>query len=276
MITTFNRVILYIFLLASFCNGCSKDPVIPDPKNTYFQNSVFDYKDTSLRILTYNIQLGFTDEQNPFDENSIGASPDQIHNLSNIIREIDPNIVLLQEVPKNRCNTVVKKFIESLADSLKMNFSFGAYGDPEDKCHGTWGTATLTKFEIKEIENAVVRSVDKYKTRSVLRTEITMNDSAFLNIFNLHHDGNDKSELGNTMEFVNKSKLQVIVGGDFNRRYDNPELNLPGLRDYFNYNLWGIDRIYGNIDAEVFGTGYIYNSNKVSDHYAMYVKLDLK
>lgn len=262
--------ILWIFSLCA----CSKDPVIPDPAQTYFKNLHSGYSDSVLRIVTYNIQLGFTSEQNPFDENVMGASLDQIHQLATIIRQTNPNIVLLQEVPKNRCNTLVKNFIESLADSLGMNYSFGGHGNVNDKCKGTWGNATLTKFRINEIENELVLAIDKYRTRSVLRTEV-QNGMRFFNVYNLHHEGKDANEIANTLSFIKKSTLPLIIGGDFNRTYDNPELVLPGLEDYFNYNYKGIDRIYGNLDADLTLRGLIFNSNKVSDHYAMFVNLKM-
>jgi endonuclease/exonuclease/phosphatase family metal-dependent hydrolase len=264
-----------IILVSLFFISCSKDPVITDPDDTYFKNSHFGYTDSLVKVVTYNVQLGFTSDQDPFNDKTLGASPEQIHQIANIIRKADPNIVLLQEVPKNRCNTVVKNFIESLADSLNMNFSFGGHGNATDKCKGTWGNATLTKFKINAIENIVVRAVDKYKTRSVLRTEL-QNGKRSLNTFNLHHDGRDENEIGNTLNFVSESTLPLIIGGDFNRTYDNPELKLPGFEDYFDYYFKGIDRIYGNLDAQLIFRGYINNSNKVSDHYAMFIHLKLK
>ncbi len=254
--------------------ACSKDPVIPNPADTYFKNLQSGYTDSVLRVVTYNIQLGFTSDQNPFDEKVMGASPEQIHQLANIIRQANPNIVLLQEVPKNRCNTLVKNFIESLADSLEMNYSFGAHGNVNDKCKGTWGNATLSKFKIAEIENKVVLAIDKYKTRSVLRTEL-QNGEGFFNVYNLHHDGKDPDEIGNTLNFIKKSTLPLIIGGDFNRTYYNPELELPGLKDYLDYNYWGIDRVYRNLEADLTLRGLISNSNKVSDHYAVFVNLTM-
>jgi endonuclease/exonuclease/phosphatase family metal-dependent hydrolase len=265
----------YSIIFALILFACSKDPVIPNPAHTYFKNSHFGYTDSVVNIVTYNIQLGFTSDQNPFDEKVIGASPEQIHQLANIIRQANPNIVLLQEVPKNRCNTVVKNFIESLADSLRMNYAFGGYGDADDKCGGTWGNAIVTEFEITEIENVVVHAIDKYRTRSVLRAKI-QNGMEFFNIYGLHHSGKDPNEIRNTVNFIKKDTLPFIVGGDFNRTYHNPDLNLLGLEDYFNYYFTGIDRIYGNLNADLTLRGSIFNSNKVSDHYAMFIDLRIK
>ncbi len=268
-----NMKLYQILSILTLC-ACSKDPVIPDPADTYFKNLHSGYTDSVLRVVTYNIQLGFTSDQNPFDEKVMGASPEQIHQLANIIRQANPNIVLLQEVPKNRCNTLVKNFIESLADSLEMNYSFGGHGNVNDKCKGTWGNATLSKFKIAEIENKVVLAIDKYRTRSVLRTKIQNGEESF-NVYNLHHDGKDPDEIGNTLNFIKKSTLPLIIGGDFNRTYYDPELELPGLEDYLDYNYWGIDRVYGNLEVDLTLRGLISNSNKVSDHYAVFVDLKM-
>lgn len=102
--------------------------------------------------MTYNIQLGFTVIQDPWDKKEIGATPNQIHDIAEIIRKVNPSIILLQEVPMDCCNNEVNDFIEALADSLKMNFSYGGHcrngpngGWPEK---GIWGNATLSKFPI--------------------------------------------------------------------------------------------------------------------------------
>jgi endonuclease/exonuclease/phosphatase family metal-dependent hydrolase len=202
--------------------------------------------------LTYNVQLGFTSNQDPWDKNQIGGTAKQIHNISEIIRKVDPNIVLLQEIPKNRSNIEIKNFLETLADSLNMNYAFGAHGrnDPTDvvPVHGIWGNAILSNFPINNIENIKVYYEDQWRTRSVLKAEVKLNDDLTINVYSLHHNGKDTNEVKNTSKFVARSKFPVIVGGDFNRRYGNPKLNLLGLQDIFKNDIHGIDRIYCNIN----------------------------
>ena len=273
--------ILIIFFLTTLVS-CKKGPQVGDTKHSYFKNYFYNsYQDSSLTILTYNIQLGFTSRQDPWDKNQIGATPNHIHEIAEIIRQVNPSIILLQEVPIDRSNIEVKLLIEALADSLNMNFAFGGHG-PNDPYRiwpvkGIWGNATLSKYPIVEIENVEVYHEDKWKRRSVLRTKIKFNDNLFVNVYNLHHSGKDENEMVNTKQLMKLSKIPVVVGGDFNRSYGNPKLSLLGdLQDIFKNNIVGIDRIYTSFNDTIFQIGIISGSNIVSDHLADFAKVKLK
>lgn len=269
-------------LLFTTLFSCKKDPLIGDTKHSYFKNYFYNsYSDSSFTILTYNVQLGFTSGEDPWDKNKIGATPNHIHDIAEIIRHANPSIILLQEVPINRSNIEVKHFIEALADSLHMNFSYGGNG-PNDPygvwpVKGIWGNATLSKFPIIEIENLEVYHEDKWKRRSVLRTKIKFNSTLFVNVYNLHHSGKGENEMEITKQFIELSKFPIIVGGDFNRGYGNPKFNLlKGLQDIFKGNIGGIDRIYTSFNDSIFQIGTIPGSNIVSDHWADFAKVKLK
>jgi endonuclease/exonuclease/phosphatase family metal-dependent hydrolase len=273
--------ILIIFLLTTLFS-CKKDPPVEGTKYSYFKNYFYNsYQDSSVTVLIYNVQLGFTSSQDPWDKNQIGATPNHIYDIAEIIRQVNPSIILLQEVPINRSNIKVKHFIEALADSLKMNFAYGGDG-PNDPygvwpVKGIWGNATLSKFPIMEIENIEVYNDSKWKRRSVLRAEIKFNDNLIINVYNLHHSGTDGNEMANTKKFIDASKFPIIAGGDFNRGYGNFELNLlSGLQDIFKNNINGIDRIYSSFNDTIFQTGTISGSNIVSDHWAYFAKVKLK
>jgi hypothetical protein len=80
-----------------------------------------------------------------------------------------------------------------------------------------------------------------------------------------------------TIRFINLSKLPIIIGGDFNRKYGNSQLNLlSGLQDLFKDKNNGIDRIYTSFNDSIFRIGAIWGSNRVSDHWACFAKVELK
>lgn len=258
--------------------SCRKDPPAYNNERSYFKNSVCSINpDSIITILTYNVQCGFRKDQNPWNVNETGATPQQIHDLAEIVRNVNPDIILLQEVTQNRSNNEIKNFLAVFADSLKMNFAYGNHGpnDAGKPYTGIWGNAILTKFPINTIENYMVLYKNKWSTRSVLKAEIQVSANQAINCYCLHHDGKDAEEMELTTQFIKQSPLPVLVGGDFNRRYDNEELKRLNQADFFGSRNIGIDRIYGGFNDEVLDLGSIFKSNVVSDHFACYARVKM-
>ncbi len=140
---------LTILLLS--CNK-TQDPFdYENERTSYFKNiREQSYEDSIISCVTYNIQLGFKAGQDPWQKDVIGASAAQIQNITDLLKRINPDIVALQEVPRNRYNTEVKDFLEKLAAEMNMNYAFGSHGfnDPNGiyPVYGEWGTAILTKI----------------------------------------------------------------------------------------------------------------------------------
>jgi endonuclease/exonuclease/phosphatase family metal-dependent hydrolase len=239
-------------------------------------------EDSSLTVVTYNIQLGFPDHLDPWNKNQTGGTPDQVHALAEVLREVNPGIIALQEVPVNRANTQIKRLLEALADSLDMNLAYGSHGknEPYDvwPVRGIWGNAILSKFPILAIENREVYYDDKWKRRSVLRATLQLREDLIVDAYSLHHSGTDAHEVENTRAFVAGSPYPVLVGGDFNRAYGHPGLDaLSGLQDVFKNDVPGIDRIYTSLNDTVYRTGFITGRYyAASDHLACYAVLKLK
>jgi endonuclease/exonuclease/phosphatase family metal-dependent hydrolase len=216
------------------------------------------------------------------EQSQTGGTPDQVHALAEVLREVNPGIIALQEVPINRANTQTKRLLEALADSLDMNLAYGSHGknDPYGvwPVRGIWGNAILSKFPILDIENREVYYDDKWKRRSVLRATIQLREDLVIDAYSLHHSGTDENEVENTLNFVNRSPYPVLVGGDFNRPYGHPGLDgLSSLQDVFKNELPGIDRIYSSLNDTVYRTGIVPGSYRsVSDHLACYAVLKLK
>ncbi len=274
--------VLQVLLLTTLA-ACGLDPQFRAAKYAYCRNYVYNVcEDSSLTVVTYNIQLGFPDHLDPWNKNQTGGTPDQVHALAEVLREVNPGIVALQEVPINRANTQIKRFLEALADSLDMNLAYGSHGKNEPygvwPVRGIWGNAILSKFPILAIENREVYYDDKWKRRSVLRATLQLREDLIIDAYSLHHSGTDAHELENTRAFVATSPYPVLVGGDFNRAYGHPGLDeLGNLQDVFKKNVPGIDRIYSSLNATVYRTGFITGRYySASDHLACYAVLKLK
>jgi endonuclease/exonuclease/phosphatase family metal-dependent hydrolase len=270
--------LIHPFLIGLLVVACSKDPAIPDTQNSYFNSRYQGYADTVLSVLTWNIHLGFSFIGDPDDKTQKGATPAQLQQVVNILRNAKADIILLQEVPRDRCNTELKRVLEAIADSLKFNYAYGAHG-PNDVCgsrNGFWGNSTLSRCEIVFMENTSVQFVNKWRTRSLLRIDLQVSPTKTVSVFNLHLEGGDRSEMENTMKLVRASNFPVLFGGDFNREYGNPDLALEGFTDYFDTLSRGVDRIFGNIPIERRELVKIPKSDSVSDHPAFLLRLKFK
>ena len=99
-----------IILLALLLISCEKEPYDYETYRTsYFKNiAISNYNDSTIICVTYNIQLGFNAFSDPWDQSLIGATEEKLKNITNVLKQIDPDIIALQEVPRNRYNTEIK------------------------------------------------------------------------------------------------------------------------------------------------------------------------
>jgi endonuclease/exonuclease/phosphatase family metal-dependent hydrolase len=281
--------IFYITILLLLLQACKKEPHDYDNHRTsYFENinnQIFN--DSVITCLTYNIQLGFKANQSPWDADQIGGDHEHIQNIVDIINHIDPDIIALQEVPRNRSNTVIKNFIEELATLLQMNYAFGAHGynDVIYPMDGEWGNAILTKFHIIEIHNIEVIYVDTWKKRSILDTWLKINDSINIHSISLHY-GNVLSEfedgIRNTKNYIQNLTDPIILMGDYNPQFGTIDLikrfESEDLADPDSTFLHGGDRIlFSNYFFYPLEAGKRYDTiNWTSDHPANFCTLGLK
>lgn len=285
-----SRTILIIWIIL-ILHSCSKEPYdYENDRSTYYKNIITNYKsDSSLTCLTYNIQLGFKSFQDPWNADEVGGTKEQLDNLASIIDSINPMLIALQEVPRNRYNTVIKDYIESLSEKLDMNYAFGSHGynDPEGiyPVHGEWGNAILSKYEILEINNIEVSYIDKWRKRSILDVRLKINDTLSIHVISLHY-GLSSSEynegIENTIKHIKTISEPIVLMGDFNPQFGLPplwdELSELGLIDTDSTFLHGGDRIfYSETDFNLDYIDMLYDTiNWTSDHPANFSKLVLK
>jgi endonuclease/exonuclease/phosphatase family metal-dependent hydrolase len=169
--------------------------------------------------LTFNIQLGFRNDQDPWSQSQRGATRAHIDSLTALLQEVDADIICLQEVPHNRHNAEIKNFIEELAISLNMNYAFGAHGynDPYGivPVMGEWGNAILTKFEITGIENFENEYISVWERRSILNAEMKVGAELF-NIYSLHFLPSPPAPANAAAYVALDTNHKQIIMGDFN------------------------------------------------------------
>lgn len=172
----------------------------------------------SLTVMTYNIQQA----NNVFGEKSY---KDQLE----LIKEVDPDIIGLQESDSTRISLGNNDYIRYYANKL----GYHAYFGPKTVT-GTYGTAILSKYPL---ENP--RSVFTFSDQDEIGTaeaEITI-DGVVITIFNVHPDGSDEAKLVFARTLLKRADKSndVIAIGDYNLRgWEVPYL----LIDEFYKNAW--------------------------------------
>lgn len=276
-------IILFPALFLSLSCSKNQDPYDYENQRTSYFKNIHEqvFADSIIICVTYNIQLGFNIGQNPWQKDVTGATEEQIQNIADLLMQIDPDIIALQEVPRNRYNAAIKDFLERLANKMNMNYAFGSHGfnDPYDvyPVHGEWGTALLTKYKILEISNIQVEYIDKWQKRSLLNAKIQLNDSTTINTISLHFLPSLQG-IPNTAEYLKTLHDPIILMGDFNYTGEISDFKGIGLEDVDStYEIHWIDRIfYAKKYFKVLEIGTLTDTIGVSDHVPNYGKLQLK
>lgn len=275
-------LLIYSSCLICFFS-CNKQP-IPNynERSSYFENIASSYQsDSTITCVTFNIHLGFKGYKDPWNETVLGAGQDQVEAIAKILQNIDPDIIALQEVPRNRYNAEIGLFLEALASRLDMNYAFGAngYNDPYNiyPVYGEWGNAILTKYKIESIHNQEVEYVNKWERRSMIDVLLSVNDSTQVHALSLHHLPSPEG-IPNTSTYIESLQEPVILMGDFNRVNQIIKLDNIGLIDVDStYRMHRIDRILiTDNKLKILNIGTIPDTTRTSDHPANYAVLKLQ
>lgn len=271
-------LLAYVLLLVT---SCKKEETDYENNRTSFFRNINDSacSDSIIMCVTYNIQLGFSADKNPWNKDAYGADNEQIKKISEYVKKVNPDIIALQEVPRNRSNALVKNFIEELASKLNMNYAFGSHGynDPYGiyPVVGEWGTAILTKYRIVGIHDEQVEYVSIWEKRSLLDVELEASGKRRFHAISLHYLPSDQG-IPNTARYISGLNSAVICMGDFNMVGEIPAFRDLGLKDSDStYSNHGIDRIFysaGKFSCK--GLGTIADSMPgISDHLANFALL---
>jgi endonuclease/exonuclease/phosphatase family metal-dependent hydrolase len=218
-----------IILLLACCTGGPDHSDLTD----YYENinDTFVYTDSnSIVCMTWNVQLGFRLDDDPWDKNNIGATAGYMDELVDAVNSIDCDILLLQEVPFERPNCETQDFVKYIGEHLNMNYAYGShsYNNPDGvhENYGQWGNAVLSKYYIKDLEKREIFRRDAWERRSVVKVVLKLNDTMDLDIYSIHlYPGCSTNELessvSNVLDFIDESQNPIIAAGDFNIQPEN-------------------------------------------------------
>ena len=249
----------------------------------------------TLKILTYNIHKGFSATNTRF----------VLHEIRDLIRQVDADVVFLQEVrgeqvypKKNIDNGPNNRQFEFLADQVWHHY---AYEKNAIYKSGHHGNAILSKYPIIEWENINV-SLMKSASRSLLHGTIhipEMNQNIHVICVHLGLFERERERQLNTLSKRIQSHVPwnepLIIAGDFNDWRGRAEYHLHqnlGVQEVFKstygayartFPAWlpvlSMDRIYFR-GLEVVNGRHLYGQpwHRLSDHIPLLAefKLDKK
>ncbi len=154
---------------------------------------------TTLKILTYNIQQGYSE-----------AGLKNLDGQLDLIRSVDADVIGLQECDTNRISGGNSDVVRYMADRLDMYSYYGPKTVP-----GTFGIALLSKYPIENPETFYMYSIGEQT--ATIEAQISVGGRTF-NVFVTH--------LGNGGPIVQQEQIleslqhkeHIILMGDFNFR----------------------------------------------------------
>lgn len=187
-----------------------------------------------VRVLVYNVHAG-----------KDATGKESIRRIADVVKSVDPDIVLFQEVDKG---TKRSGGVDQPAEYAKLTGLNVAFGRSLDYDGGEYGIAVLSRWPIRRdtaihlpVEPPQERSGGSHEPRVAMSLRI---DAPFgrLDLFNTHIDasGDDRWRLQEvkTIQRIVKDALngnaRVLAGGDFNSTPDSPvqaELRANGFHD---------------------------------------------
>ncbi len=167
-----------------------------------------------LTLASYNIHSGIgTDGR--FD----------LQRIAEVVREIDADVVALQEVGDFRGVTAREDHPEDLARMLGMHM---AYGPNVIRNGRRYGNAVLSRLPILKTRNYDI-SVEQREPRGALRADLDLGDGQVLHVFNVHLGLSTRERRRQESLLLSADILRdavrsdpVIVCGDFNYWANGP------------------------------------------------------
>jgi endonuclease/exonuclease/phosphatase family metal-dependent hydrolase len=218
----------------------------------------------SVTVLTYNIQQGFSE----------GGSRNYDGQLA-VIRDLDPQIVGLQETDTARLSGGNADVARYLADRLDMHSYYGP-----TTVNGTFGIALLSRYPIEEARTYYLYSEGEQV--AVIEARLTIAGQPYQVYVNHLGNGGPPVQQEQFLQLV-EGRERVIAVGDYNFRPGTEQYRLTttqladawALRWPQGVDAEGrdksnrIDHIFVSGDLEVIDAGYI--DSPASDHPAAHM-----
>jgi Metal-dependent hydrolase len=161
-----------------------------------------------VKIVTYNIHKCVGLDRR--------FSPERI---ADVLREIDADIVALQEVLCHHSSYKREHQAEFIAEELEMQFTLGENRRIRE---GLYGNAVLTRLPVRQSQNFDI-SIQRREPRGCLHTEIEIGNRQTLHFFNVHLGTSFFERRKQVHRIFNNEVLENnrftgkrIVAGDFN------------------------------------------------------------
>ncbi len=223
------------------------------------------YPKKDIYILSYNIHSGL-------DKNMFPT----LFNTMSFLKSVNSDVICLQEVNESAKSGFQ---VSSFKEELGMNSYFGANVENFGR---NYGLVIYSKYPMKE-KNHIYLSSNK-EQRGMLHTVINVKGKK-VNVINLHlglDETEQKIQIQEMLDYVNKLKKPYIVCGDFNK--PNIKIDETILKDVAKElekeniitiatGLERIDYIFVSDDIEILEYDVLIES--MSDHYPIIAKLRL-
>jgi endonuclease/exonuclease/phosphatase family metal-dependent hydrolase len=201
--------------------GPPLSPLVPDiliPDLAKSQTTcVPQSSDVSLSVLSFNTH------------SSRGSSGLNMEQIAREIEAYDADVVLLQEVDRNRAYTNHTDQPGFFAKRLDMQVAFGVN---VRQGAGEYGVATLSKYPIIDQSNTLLPSDPnnpRDQQRGILNTKIQVGDSV-ISVYNTHlqhvFDSLRLKQMQAVAGIVRADQLPKILGGDLNSSPRTPTLQV--------------------------------------------------
>ncbi|MBN2047862.1 MAG: endonuclease/exonuclease/phosphatase family protein [Anaerolineaceae bacterium] len=209
---------------------------------------------SSLIVMTYNIQQA----------NDDGGEKSYLRQLD-LIREINPDILALQESDSPRVSLNNNDYVRYYASMLGYDHYYGP-----TTVTGTYGTAILSRYPLENPR--VVFSYSDTDEIGTAEAEVVVGGRRFT-IYNVHPDGSDQAMRIFAQTLLDRSagKENVIALGDYNLRSNEEAFqmidavydNVPGSEGH-------IDHIFLSSDLRMESAVYLPAPESATDHPLLY------
>ena len=280
MMTMFQKLFFtFIILFFSFCLNAQE----------------YGKRKGAIRLLTYNTHYckGATDPGIISEEN--------IHNLAQVIKALDADIVALQELDSASVHRGSRYLLKDIADATGLEY-VPVYGNAAPFDHGSIGCGVLVRKSLP-IKNIQVIHLPGEETRAAVKVELK--DFIFIGT---HSDLNDEKRKKGAVivcDLVEKETKPVFLAGDLNDSHrwsgggisfsvwmkqfkivsDTIRNSIPGrtdngaLIDYVlllnNKKALKVKVLQSHILRSFFINGKKVDTGMVSDHYPVFVDIKL-
>lgn len=214
-------ITLFIAVLVS----CSESPLFEREQDliSFHENLNLEISSSdTIKIATFNMQLGFPDSISPFDERNFGGKRTHLDQIVSMIEDRGIDIIFLQEVARNRSNTEEPDQIRYLASRLGFNLAFAddsELGSEASLSNGFTGLGILSRFPVQSSSIKNLISISRFR-RNRIQLVTVLNGNNEIKLVNCHFlAGSTEDEFSiqqsELLNYINANNPH-ITGGDFN------------------------------------------------------------